>query len=109
MTVVPERVAAAELAAGCVSDIEVRPHHQRFVTLRGVRDVIELDGVADLGAPTDWMSYALEAPVVDDLNAVLNRMSASTGFPFSSYAITVQASAPLQSWSLFRLPQSTVL
>ena len=48
VAVVPERVAAAKLAAGRVSDIEVRPHHHRVVTLRGVRDVVELNDVADL-------------------------------------------------------------
>ena len=38
-------------------------------------------------AATVWMSYAPEAPFADHLNAVLNRMSDSTGLPFPSYQL----------------------
>ena len=48
VAVVCERVAAAELAAGRVSRVEVRPEHHRVVALRRVRHVGELEDMADL-------------------------------------------------------------
>ena len=108
VAVVPERVAAAKLAAGRVSYIEYG--HITSVWSRLEEFVTWSNWMAwpISCAATDWMSYALEAPVVDHLNSVLNRMSASTGLPRHTRSPCTRAPR-CSPWSSFRLPQSTVL
>ena len=109
MAVVLERFAAAELAAGRVSEIDVRPHEPRVVALRFVRHVAELEDVADLvrcdGLNVVRVRGALRRPLERGVEADvgLDRVSCS------SYQVNAQASAPAQFWSLSRLPQSTTL
>ena len=48
VAVVLESVAAAELAAGRIAGGEIRPHQVRFIVLRRVVDVVELEDVTNL-------------------------------------------------------------
>src|SRR5262249_57578413 len=59
-------------------------------------------------AASDWMSNLPCRGVSDHGSALLKRTSDSTGLPLLSYQLYAHASAPLQSWLLLRLPQSTV-
>src|ERR1051325_11926634 len=52
------------------------------------------------------MSYLPDFAPIAHLNAVLKRMSDSTGIPFPSYQVVAQASAPSQPWSPASDPQS---
>ena len=109
VAVVPEGVAAAELAAGGVSYVEVRPHDHRVVTLRGVRDVAELVGVADL-----VRCHGLDVVCVGGAGRRPLDLGAEPDVRLDRIALLVVGDERARerlaaSWSFFRLPQSTVL